>query len=140
MRQRHKMIAAVVMLAVEIAFHPLRRNPPQGFRTVQVLELVPPRTAQLAGTHGSQGEEAQRKARHRAGVILFGIANHLSELLDVGNRGLSALAERLQHGTQLFGGIVLREAFRDSMDEYRTEERRVGKACVSTGRSRWAPE
>src|SRR3546814_20880222 len=98
------------MLAVEIAVHPLRRNPPQGFRTVQVLELVPPRTAQLAGTHGSQGEEAQRKARHRAGVILFGIANHLSELLDVGNRGLPALAERLQHGTQLFGGIVLREA------------------------------
>src|SRR3546814_1561728 len=80
---------AVVRLAVEIALHPLRRNPPQGFRIVQGLELVPPRTAQLAGTHGSQGEEAQRKARHRAGVILFGIANHLSELLDVGNRGRS---------------------------------------------------
>src|SRR3546814_7823718 len=28
---------------------------------------------------------------------------------------------------------------REAMDEYRSEERRVGKECVSTCRSRWSP-
>src|SRR3546814_13192828 len=29
---------------------------------------------------------------------------------------------------------------RADMDQYRSEERRVGKECVSTFRSRWSPE
>src|SRR3546814_15372108 len=41
----------------------------------------------------------------------------------------------------LVGGAPLNEAFANSIgaDAYRSEERRVGKECVSTCRSRWSP-
>src|SRR3546814_7364630 len=45
--------------------------------------------------------------------------------------GKSTLAENLQK--KIPGSVVL------DPDELRSEERRVGKACVSTCRSRWSP-
>src|SRR3546814_15598343 len=44
----------------------------------------------------------------------------------------------LQHPVELLPGI--REAVEAVAQRYeRSEERRVGKECVSTGRSRWSP-
>src|SRR3546814_12431697 len=37
------------------------------------------------------------------------------------------------------GAEIVRRFGRDTLDAMRSEERRVGKECVSTGRSRWSP-
>src|SRR3546814_13977639 len=37
------------------------------------------------------------------------------------------------------GGVDTREVSSKTMESLRSEERRVGKECVSTGRSRWSP-
>src|SRR3546814_9414589 len=47
-------------------------------------------------------------------------------------RGLTLVLHRLGGGLER--GLVLRRLFR-----FRSEERRVGKECVSTCRSRWSP-
>src|SRR3546814_11061891 len=46
-------------------------------------------------------------------------------------------AEPLRRG--LNGVTTMAENLRRAAAERRSEERRVGKACVSTGRSRWSP-
>src|SRR3546814_10995558 len=45
------------------------------------------------------------------------------------------LAERLQR----FEATIIRDTLRQTRGSIRSEERRVGKECVSTCRSRWSP-
>src|SRR3546814_7009041 len=48
-------------------------------------------------------------------------------------RVLAKVSERLKGRYDLFGGLP------DVIEDARSEERRVGKECVSTCRSRWSP-
>src|SRR3546814_19105903 len=65
--------------------------------------------------------------RHRAVLVLCyleGMSNLLAaEMLELNIKALESLLFRA----------------RRSLREERSEERRVGKECVSTGRSRWSP-
>src|SRR3546814_12994663 len=51
-------------------------------------------------------------------------------------RGREEATDDLSKGTQEQLAVLTRIAFADLL---RSEERRVGKECVSTGRSRWPP-
>src|SRR3546814_2376777 len=69
---------------------------------------------------------AEVKARGAdLGVALDGDADRLQMVDGSG---------RLYNGDELLYAIV-----RDRMTQKRSEERRVGKECVSTGRYRWSP-
>src|SRR3546814_4950845 len=46
---------------------------------------------------------------------------------------------REQAGRRLEGGVVLVHQGEPRRSRFRSEERRVGKECVSTCRSRWSP-
>src|SRR3546814_18111767 len=84
------------------------------------------------------GEAAQRPARGRRARRERG-ADPVPEL---GQRkhekyGIGRIEKERHIGEQaLDGGIT---PCRDERDEQRSEERRVGKECVSTCRSRWSP-
>src|SRR3546814_20133287 len=72
--------------------------------------------------------------RDFAGGRIFG------EILDRADLALDEIGERRTRGEGLAAGIEqVGIARRGVGDERRPEERRVGKECVSTGRSRWWP-
>src|SRR3546814_2131311 len=53
-----------------------------------------------------------------------------------GNEGARDVTDNVAEGT-VIGGTIARSA--DAEKRQRSEERRVGNACVSTCRSRWSP-
>src|SRR3546814_13102496 len=57
------------------------------------------------------------------------------------SRHAAALGDRLDHGFGHLLRIVAEDerAVAETVVDVRSEERRVGKACVSTCRSRWSP-
>src|SRR3546814_13005638 len=83
-------------------------------------------------------------AREPRGTECFGV-DAAPARLDLGEHILAALDDRLVKGARALH--FLEDHRRDDMivEESgtaigdRSEERRVGKACVSTGRSRWSP-
>src|SRR3546814_12094311 len=96
------------------------------------------RTSDL-GVDIASAERLDRRAATMDGIEIDGIASHIgSQLLDVApfidalDRVLALVARLAAQGIQLRhldvgGGLG------------RSEERRVGKECVSTCRSRWSP-
>src|SRR3546814_13898801 len=58
-------------------------------------------------------------------------------------RGLAANKARIVFPRRLYAAVwllaLLPPAWTDPLLARRSEERRVGKECVSTGRSRWSP-
>src|SRR3546814_15880397 len=52
---------------------------------------------------------------------------------------MQAVAVRCGFGSHSAFSRIFRQHFGASPSAYRSEERRVGKECVSTGRSRWSP-
>src|SRR3546814_11069463 len=64
---------------------------------------------------------------------IVAVERHLSELLGIG--------VAIQYAGEGKGALTLKFASLDQLDMIcqRSEERRVGKECVSTCRSRWSP-
>src|SRR3546814_1681819 len=125
--------ALAVLVAVA---HALRRQVDQ--RPVEVVAEGGPQVARIGGLRSrpqlvplGQVDRQPLRERH-AGALRVGLAlpfgdvrvDALLHFADAGPRQLASLA----------GGDVVSLA-----DQDRTEERRVGKGCVSTGRSRWSP-
>src|SRR3546814_14047370 len=71
------------------------------------------------------------------------LADHPGELRAhgvAGVQGVEGVLEHHLHGADLLGAALLHLILRDVLAvEQRSEERRVGKECVSTCRSRWSP-
>src|SRR3546814_4077778 len=59
--------------------------------------------------------------------------------LHAGEVGALVNAGRLEDAWELMSGMLEREPLSPET-HYRSEERRVGKECVSTCRSRWSPD
>src|SRR3546814_20190342 len=87
------------------------------------------RAAKIAAIE-AEIEEAKRKALEAGGLFVVGSERHESRRIDNQLRGRS--------GRQ--GDSGASKFFLSLEDDLmRSEERRVGKACVSTCRSRWSP-
>src|SRR3546814_14586700 len=64
---------------------------------------------------------------------------HIGDRIESGKRRHHPLADLLRRNLGLTGGLELtNEAADHAFDALRSEARRVGKECVSTGRSRWS--
>src|SRR3546814_12594734 len=76
-----------------------------------------------------------RKARRRSGTVVI---SH--EILAPAAPGQVARAMRDLAGSDIHVVYTVRDLARQLPAAWqRSEERRVGQACVSTGRSRWSP-
>src|SRR3546814_18044168 len=69
----------------------------------------------------------------------FAMGNSIEPLdqIDVAIEDAAKIERR--HIETTFGSKTHRRKFHPALGETRSEERRVGKECVSTCRSRWAP-
>src|SRR3546814_12439463 len=94
-----------------------------------------------AGTLLGHGRGVRRLARHmaRGGVVILAATGHRpgklggygEDVLARLRKGARSFLERERNATAAISGMAL------GWD--RSEERRVGKECVSTCRSRWSP-
>ncbi|KKC27185.1 hypothetical protein WP12_04530 [Sphingomonas sp. SRS2] len=117
-RERHKVVAARLLLTIEVALHASRRNAPQRQLAIEILELRPLGAAQLAGPYSRERQHPEAEPRNRPCVVLLGSQDHLAQRHEVGNRRLSALAQRLEHRAQLFRRIARRDPLSDSIDKH----------------------
>src|SRR3546814_12845330 len=76
--------------------------------------------------------EVLREQRGRASVVARGMLGKASEVAAAAEQSAVAMRE----AAQTAAGLI--RAIEDARTE-RSEERRVGKECVSTCRSRWSP-
>src|SRR3546814_19973940 len=90
--------------------------------------------------HARRGEEVARRLAHRGERP--GMARELlrDKVLEAfGNRLHLMKLEPAKRRIDLDCRLDERRAARQRRDDIRSEERRGGKACVSTCRSRWSP-
>src|SRR3546814_13966857 len=92
-------------------------------RTQEGLERLPPRCREVVTLRKIEGYST-RETADQLGVGIDTVEKQLT-------LGMRALVDFLLGGT---GKIV-----RSEVPQRRSEERRVGKECVSTCRSRWSP-
>src|SRR3546814_13890124 len=70
------------------------------------------------------------------GRVTVGISDHAQGLLgDLVYVELPNVGDEVEQAV----GVAVVESVKAASDVYRPEERRVGKECVSTCRSRWSP-
>src|SRR3546814_2698157 len=83
------------------------------------------------------------RRRHTRCALVTGVQTCALPILGGGvGVGLLEAARRGDTGDRAAGGVQVggeAEAVGDGVAEARSEERRVGKECVSTCRSRWSP-
>ncbi|MES1971060.1 MAG: hypothetical protein V4472_01290 [Pseudomonadota bacterium] len=86
-------------------------------RTIEIFELVPPRTAQLVRPNRGQGEETKGESRDGPRIILFRDTDHHPERLKIGNDRLPPAPRRLERFAEPLGRVDLHLPFGDREPE-----------------------